>query len=222
MSYRHLLALLGLALVVAGTIQRGWTLVALWLGCNFVVLAAAHGRGFHRVFGKRPDGSLPLWSWVLFLPLLTYSSAVWYLLRLLTNEPAISKVSERLFVGRRLLPSELEREFDNYVDLTAEFSEPLAIRRSPAYISFPVLDGAAPNPHALRQAVQNLRPGSTFVHCAQGHGRTGLFALAVLLSSGRAHTLEEGLRVLHAARPGICLSRAHRRCAETYAQALST
>ena len=109
-------------------------------------------------------------------------------------------------------------EFDNYVDLTAEFAEPAAIRKSPAYRSFPILDGAAPSPEALRAAVAGLRPGRTFVHCAQGHGRTGLFALAVLLSSGVARSVEDGLRLLRTARPGIRLSRDQRRCIEVYAE----
>jgi protein-tyrosine phosphatase len=102
-----------------------------------------------------------------------------------------------------LLPFELEDEFHNIVDLTAEFSEPPSIRSSPFYRSFPILDGGAPTPEALRAAVASLRPGRTFVHCAQSHGRTGLFALAVLLSSGVARSVEDGLRMLLAARPGI-------------------
>lgn len=222
MSHRHLLALLGSALIVGGAVERGWTLLALWLGCNVVVLAVAYGRGFHRVFGKRPNGALPLWSRFVFFPLLIYSSAVWRLLRLLTREPPVHSVTEHLLVGRRLVPSEVPGEFDNYVDLTAEFSEPSAIRCSPAYVSFPILDGAAPSPEALREAVRCLRPGRTFIHCAQGHGRTGLFALAVLLSSGVAHSVADGLRVLQAARPGIRLNRAQRRCAEMFAQHMAS
>ena len=71
MSHRHLLALLGVALVILGLVQRGWLLGFVWLGCDFLILGAAHAREAHRVFGKRPDGILPLWSWLLFFPLLT-------------------------------------------------------------------------------------------------------------------------------------------------------
>jgi hypothetical protein len=218
MSYRHLLALLGLVLVVLGLIERGWFLSAVWLGCDFLVLGVAHGRGSHRVFGKRADGSLPWWSRLVFLPLLVYTALVWHLIRLFSREPAYHAVTEKLVVGRRLLSFEVEGEYNNFVDLTAEFAEPPAIRRSPAYFSFPILDGAAPTPQALRAAVASLRPGRTYIHCAQGHGRTGLFALAVLLGSGAAHSVEEGLRMLTAVRPGIRLSRDQHRCIEIYAQ----
>jgi hypothetical protein len=218
MSYRHLLTLLGIVLVVLGLVEHGWFLVAVWLGCDFLILGFAHGCGLHRVLGKRPNGTLPLWSWLAFLPLLIYTTAVWHLIRLFSREPARNAVNEQLVVGRRLLAFELEGEFDNFVDLTAEFSEPLSIRCSPSYRCFPILDGGAPTPEALRAAVASLRPGRTFIHCAQGHGRTGLFALAVLLSSGIARSVEDGLRMLSAARPAIRLSRDQHRCIEIYAQ----
>ena len=212
MSYRYLLTLLGVVLMALGLAKQGWFWLAFWAGGDFLIVGIAHARGTHRVFGKRPDGTLPLWSWVLFFPLLQVSAAVWRFLRLVSREPAHNPITEHLVVGRRVLPFELDGEFDNHVDLTAEFVEPSGLRGSPAYRSFPILDGSAPTPEDLRQAVASLRPGRTFVHCAQGHGRAGLFALAVLLSSGAARTPEEGLRLLTAARPQIHLNKEQRRC----------
>jgi hypothetical protein len=220
MSHRYLLALLGLILIVAGLLERGWLIVAVWLGGNLLALGIAHGRGSHRIFGKRADGSLPWWSWLVFFPLLAFATIVWHVLRLFSREPAQNTVKGGLAVGRRLLPSEFDGEFDNYVDLTAEFSEPRAIRTSAAYRCFPILDGAAPTPEALTDAVSHLRPGKTFIHCAQGHGRAGLFALAVLLQSGAARNVDDGLRMLRAVRPAIALSKAQRRCLEAFARKL--
>jgi hypothetical protein len=217
MSYRYLLTLLGVALIALGSIERSWWLVAVWLGFDILVLGIAHWRGAHRVFGKRPDGSLPLWSWFLFFPLLVCTTAVWHLLRLVGREPAQSVVTKDLVIGRRLLASEFNGGFDNYIDLTAEFPEPPVIRRLPAYRSFPILDGAAPTPEALRRAVAILKPGRTYIHCAQGHGRTGLFALAMLLNSGSVRTIEDGLQMLMAVRPGIRLNRTQFRCIQNHA-----
>ncbi len=221
MSYRHLVTLLGMVLVVLGWVEQGWFFVAVWLGGDFLVLGVAHGRGSHRLFGKRAEGTLPLWSWLAFLPLLTYTTVVWHLLRVFSREPACSQVTEQLVIGRRLLSSEFDDHFDNYVDLTAEFSEPRLVRCSPSYRSFPILDRGAPTPEALRAAVVSLRPGRTFIHCAQGHGRTALLALAVLLSSNVARSVEDGLRMLSAVRPGICLSREQYRCIQMYARNLA-
>lgn len=220
MSHRHSLTLLGLVLIAIGLFERGWLLLVVWLGCDFFALGIAHARGAHRVFGKRSDGSLPVWSWSVFLPLLLYTNAVWHISRLLCREPAHNAVTNDLVVGRRLLSGELDGEYTNYVDLTAEFVEPLAIRGSPAYLCFPILDGSAPDPSALREVVNRLRPGKTFIHCAQGHGRTGLFALAVMLKSGTVRTVSEGLDKLKSARPGISLTAVQRRCIEKFAAKL--
>ena len=220
MGYGLLLVLLGVTLTFGGLGKGGWWLLAVWLGCNFLVLGVAHLRGAHRVFGKRPNGTLPIWSWCFYLPFLIYSWLIWRALRL-CREPAQSKVSEHLAIGRRLLPFELAHEFENFVDLTAEFQEPSACRRQPSYISFPILDGAAPSPEMLRTAIANLRPGRTFIHCAQGHGRTGLFALALLLASKKAETVDIGLRMLQAVRPRVHLNRAQRKCIAAFAKGLA-
>jgi len=70
MSHRHLLTLLGLVLIGIGLFERGWLLLVVRLGCDFLALGIAHARGAHRIFGKWPDGSLPVWSSLAFLPLL--------------------------------------------------------------------------------------------------------------------------------------------------------
>jgi protein-tyrosine phosphatase len=217
MSHRYLLILLGFGLMAIGIVERGWLLLILWLGADFLLLGIAHVRGVHRVFGKRQNGSIPLWSWLIFFPLLIYIAAVWHLIRFFSREPALNTVTSDLLVGRRLLSGECEGEFKNFVDLTAEFVEPSSIRKCPGYFCFPILDGAAPDTESLRRALSHLKPGRTFIHCAQGRGRTGLFALAVLLNSGAARTVEDGLRMLQVARPGIRLSREQRKCIEQFA-----
>lgn len=217
MSYRFLLVVLGVSLSAIGIVRGGWFLPAGWLGADFLVLGIAHYRCAHGVFGKRSDGSLPWWSWVFFLPFLIYVRVVWLALNLLTREPAFHRVTNELTIGRRLAAGEVKEEFENYVDLTSEFAEPAAIRRLPGYWCFPLLDGGAPEPKALEAAISRLRPGKTFVHCAQGHGRTGLFALALLIHTGAAANVEEGLRILKAARPGVWLNRTQRRCIEAFA-----
>lgn len=217
MSHRHSLILLGLILITIGVVEGGWLLVAVWFGGDFLALGIAHAMGAHGIFGKRPDGSLPPWRWFVFLPLLIYTTLVWHGIRLLSHEPALNRVTDKLFVGRRLLASEVEGEFANYVDLTAEFAEPQIIRQSSGYFCFPILDGAAPDLESLRRAVGRLKPGKTFIHCAQGHGRTGLFALAVLLQSGTVKNADDGLRMLQAARSGIRLNGAQRRWVQTFA-----
>ncbi len=222
--YSHLLIFLGAALIVFGCLQGGWFLIVVWLGLDFFILGIAHARGAQRVFGKKPNGTLPWWSWSLFFPLLVYTGMVWHCIRLFSREPAWAVVNEQLVIGRRVLGAELEQlegEFEHFVDLTAEFPEPAAVRSAPCYRNFPILDRSAPDAEALREAVAGVRTGRIFIHCAQGHGRSALFALALLLESGKARTVDDGLRILSAARPGICLSTEQQRCIRAYARSLS-
>jgi hypothetical protein len=203
-------------------IRMGWFGFPLfWLGANFLILAGAYLTRAHRVFGKTPTGTLPLWSWCAFFPYLIYASVVWNLARILSREQSTNQVTDNLVVGRRLLTKELVGDCANYVDLTTEFQEPCEIRRSSAYISFPILDAGAPKPESLRKAVASLKPGKTFVHCAQGHGRTGLFALAILITTRVGTSVEDGLKLLQDARPGIRLNKEQLRCIEHYARLIA-
>ncbi len=71
----------------------------------------------------------------------------------------------------------------------------------------------------LRSSVVGIRAralGSPPCLSVQGHGRTGLFALAVLLSAGVTRSVEDDLRMLKAVRPGIRLSRDQHRCIQMY------
>lgn len=207
---------LAIALSILGLRAGLWGILLVWLGSGFFVLGLAHLRRFHGVFGKRPDGKIPLWSWFLFFPLLVYTLVTWHLLRLLGREERMHQVSEQLVIGRRLLAREIPGDFVNYVDLTSELPETRVARETPGFLAFPILDASAPEPDALRAAVSRLRPGRTFIHCAQGHGRTGLFALAVLLSSGTVRSVEEGLSLLASARPAIRLSLEQKRCIRAF------
>ncbi len=217
----RLLTLVGGGLILLGILKGGLALMLAWLGLNLLSVAVAQSCGAHRVFGKRSDGTLPWWSRVIHLPFFCYVGLVWHALRLFGREPPYNQVTSDLVVGRRLLSREFTGEFANYVDLTAEFAEPLALRQQAGYFCYPILDAAAPTPESLKAALSRLRPGRTYVHCAQGHGRAGLFAAALLLDRGEAGTVEEALRLLKTARPGIRPSGPHRKCIAAFAAQLS-
>ena len=220
MRFGIILITVGLVLVALALFERSWSLIRLWLGLNIVTVGIAHLRGAHRLFGKRPTGTIPWWSWFVFSPFCCLTYAIWHLSRLLVRIAKANEVSENLTIGRRLLAGEVDGQFANYVDLTAEFRVPQAIRGTPAYLSFPILDGGAPDARELLAFISRLRPGRTFVHCAQGLGRTGLFAVALLLYSNTARSVEDALKILRSVRPGVRLNRNQWRCAEAFAREL--
>ncbi|HEY6229206.1 MAG TPA: dual specificity protein phosphatase family protein [Verrucomicrobiae bacterium] len=212
MARSFLLLLLGIGLGCIAVVYQGWTYLIGWLGLDFVILGVAHMRRSHRVFGKRADGCLPLWTWAMFLPLQIYSLVTLNLTRLIGNEPWISTVNEKLSVGSRPRGADNCAAFDTVVDLTAEFQETKRVRQRAGYFCFPILDASAPSAEALIAALNAMPKGRILIHCAQGHGRTGLFAAAWLLASGAAATANEALSILKIARPGIELNSLQMRC----------
>ena len=212
MARSLLLLLLGITLACIAFAYGGWTYFVGWLGFDFIILGAAHIQHSHRVFGKRTDGALPLWSWAVFLPLQIYSLATLTLTRAIGNEPRISTVNDTLSIGSRPSGSDDCTRFDAVIDLTAEFQETKRVRQQLGYFCFPILDASAPSADALKAVVDTPRKGRIFVHCAQGHGRTGLFAAAWLLANGAAATADEALSILRKARSGIKLNSLQKRC----------
>ncbi len=211
---------LGVLLVAVGIVFGGWGWLLCWLGASFLWAGIAYIRGIHTAFAKRPDGAIPWWSWILHLPFFCYTNLVWEAMRWFNPAPAWNRVNDHLVIGRRLVGSELFSNFDNYVDLTAEFQDPDEARRMPGFLCFPILDAGAPGAAALKQWVERLRPGRTYIHCAQGYGRTGLFATVYLLHTGAARTAGEALALLTDARPGVHLNTRQRRCIVEYIELL--
>lgn len=221
MNPKYLITLVGITLIAYGWTEHGWSIVLIWLGINFLILGLAHAFNWTNIFGKKSTGILPFWSIISFFPLLLYTHVLWHLYRFLSKEPAYNTISPSLTVGRRLLSSELTEQFDNYVDLTSEFQEPFSIRNSPSYFWLPILDAGAPRPEIIVEALQKLKSGRTYIHCAQGHGRTGLFAAALLLKFGEAKSSKQALKILQASRPMIRLNKAQLACLKSVEQRIS-
>ncbi|WP_298868354.1 dual specificity protein phosphatase family protein [uncultured Gimesia sp.] len=93
------------------------------------------------------------------------------------------------------------------IDLTCEFSEPHALRES-SYFCFPVLDRSVPSLDDLRSWIERIAAleGNILIHCAEGHGRTGLFAAALLVHTGQTETPESALQFIQSKRPLVRLS----------------
>ncbi len=216
MKYAAALGLISVIFAAWAFVYPSMSIVLLWASLSFAVVAAGYAGFGSRVFGKRRDGSIaPLVKTVL-LPYLLYTWSIWHLCRLLSREAAFNRIGDDLVIGRRLLAGELPEGFDHYVDLTSEFEEPREIRSRQGYRCVPILDASVPSHEELRQAVAEAANGTAYVHCAQGHGRTGLFALALLFHRGRVTSPQEGIALLQQLRPAISLNRLQRRFIEDH------
>ena len=207
MKYAITFLLLGSMVSYSAISLGGWWHALHWFSFSCFLLAAGYAGAGPRIFGKRPNGRIPIRYKIAHLPFMLYSQSVWHLVRILSREDPANKVSEDLIIGRRLRAVELPSGISNYVDLTAEMEDPRTMRTSDSYICMPILDADVPDPSVLNDAVSRLRPGTTYVHCAQGHGRTAVFALALLTSRGQIRSFDEGLEKLKAVRPRLALNR---------------
>ena len=220
MKYSLTFALLGALTSYLAVSLGGWWYLLLWFAISFFTLSAGYAGVGPRVFSKQPDGTIPLWVKIIHFPFLLYSALVWHITRIVSRENPFDKVEADLIIGRRLRVKELPHGVVNYVDLTAEFEDPREIRHSTNYVSVPILDAGVPEPDALRSAISRLSPGMTFVHCAQGHGRTGLFTLVLLAERGRIQSFDEGMAVIKQARPGIGFNRTQDQFIRSYVAGL--
>ena len=179
------------------------------------VVASYAGLG-PRLFLKR-EGRLHLLSRLLFWPYLLPNWLVWEVLRRRAGEEPCVEVMPGLWLGRRLTGREA-RPFRAVLDLTCEFSEPEALRRAPAYLCVPVLDGCAPSRIALETALEFIarhhREAEVYVHCAMGHGRSATVVIAHLLATGAEADVSAAERRLAALRPRVRLRRRQRRLLE--------
>lgn len=184
------------------------------LSC-FLVASAYLGFG-SGLFGKRGDGSLAWYSVLPLLPYFLYTWGLWHLLRLFRNEDCYNEFSPGLFVGRRALPHELPEGVSLIVDMTCEFIEPAGVRSGRAYFCFPTLDGSVPSDESFVRLVRTVVgwSGSVYIHCAEGHGRSGAAAAAILVAKGRVSTAEEALAELRKIRPGVGLRKQQKETVE--------
>lgn len=218
MRYGILFSLIGAALVAAAVATGGWGWLLLWPALSSLVLAAGYLGAGARVLGKRPDGSINPLALLLLLPFTLYARIQWWLLRAVRQGDVWNEVAPGLLVGRRVFPPELPPEVRSVVDLTAEFAEPLEVRRGREYRCLPTLDGAAPPGDAFPRFVEEViqLPEPVYVHCAEGRGRSGTLAAAILLRRGTAKGVDEAIATLRRGRPVINPSPAQRRLLAAY------
>ncbi|WP_417387310.1 dual specificity protein phosphatase family protein [Gimesia sp.] len=212
-----LLLLIAFLLVLTAWIHQGWWWLLLWPAFSFALVSAGYFGLGPRIFNKSEEGLVPYLNQCLLLPYLLYLNGIWHLSRLLRPEPPLHQLTENLYISRRLLSRELPTEIVHVIDLTCEMSEPLELR-SRGYHCFPVLDRAAPSVDSLCNWIEQTAAleGPLLIHCAEGHGRTGLFTAALLLYIGQASSMEEALQFIQSQRPLVRLSREQKKTLEDF------
>ena len=184
----------------------GWLMC--WVGLAYLLVSAAYLGVGPRIFGKKPNGRLSIYAQLALFPYLLITWTVWYALRVFRKEPPYHQVLQDLYIGRRLLSGEYPNGFDSVLDLTCEFNEPNAVVARHRYYSLPILDACGATDANLLLQLQKIidEAGVLFIHCAEGHGRTGMVAAVALLLKGVANQPEEAMRFIQNRRPKVRLS----------------
>jgi protein-tyrosine phosphatase len=207
-------ALVGLAIWA-----RLWIL--LWPAAVLLAVAVVYVAGTPRALGKRSDGTLAWWAWLVWGPLFGYMRLLHELARSLTDEPVANEVAPGVWVGRRPRRHELPSGIAIVVDLCAELPAGPGVADGRRYLAIPTLDATSPTPDQIAGAVDAVLEagGAAFIHCAFGHGRSATVAAALLIRRGDA-TLDDVERLLRSRRPRIGLN-AHQRRALAAAVAIA-
>jgi len=212
---------LELGLLAFGIGGPGWIL--LWPAVAFLIVALAYLTQSSVPFGK-VGVEFRAGRRILLLPYLATVTVIWHVLRLVERRAPWNQLNQGFFIGRRLLRHEYPPGIASVVDLTCELPAITPAGEPVKYFNFPILDAGCPSPtelHANVKAILSL-PRPVYVHCAQGHGRTGLVAAAILLAEGHAKTVGEALGQTVAARPGVHVNRRQRLVLEQSAQTLTS
>jgi protein-tyrosine phosphatase len=162
------------------------------------------------VYGKRHNGTLRPLMVCLHGPWLALTWVAWTTTRWLSNEAPFHQLLPDIWIGCRLTNREVPDDFENLIDLTAEFSEPSRLRQRPGYRLLPILNAGVPNVEQLVSTLDGLKSLSTktYIHCAQGHGRTAVFAAAWQMYRGLANSADSALELVRAVRPQASINRA--------------
>ena len=222
MSWAYAIAL-GMVAAMAGflaVVLSGFSLLGMlasaYVCLSLMLVAIAYAGVGPAMLGKNSSGRLTWWAWLLFAPYRVLCHGAFWLARLLESGPAFVQVDESLFLGRQPIGSEARSAcWGAVLDLTVEWAEVPSLRLPGAYRLLPVLDGTAPAPEPLTEAVAWLRArarqGTVLVHCALGHGRSACVVVAYLLAEGKHSTPREAEAYLRRLRPGVRLNAAQRR-----------
>lgn len=190
----------------------GWRLALSWPAVSFSLMGLAYLGGGPRLVGKRRDGALEPLRLLVLLPYLGLVRVAWHALRLVRRNSTFDELWPRIFVGRRLLAGEKPPAVDLVVDFTCEFEEPPSLRDVPRYLAIPTLDQTPPERQALLDAVDEVLawPGTSYIHCAEGHGRAGTLAVCLAIVRGEADNLDDAVRWVRERRAGTRLTRRQR------------
>ncbi|MGJ8581422.1 MAG: dual specificity protein phosphatase family protein, partial [Psychromonas sp.] len=189
-----------------------------WVAISLTIVSFAYLFNIPSIFRKNSDGKIVYWIQWAFIPFMLGIKGYNAWARKYDSVPAIQKISDDLYLSRRLLSSDLEylksHNIDCILDLTAEFAglESAMTDKNFDYLTLPVLDHKAPTMDKLRHALcwidaQRSQSRSVVIHCALGRGRSVFVMAAYLLSQDKTLSVDQALAKIHSIRSSANLNK---------------
>lgn len=175
------------------------------------------------LLGKKPDGSFPIWSMIMFSPYLYFVRGFSALRRLKSREPPYDEICEGLYVGGwPYSPAKLPPGNPAIIDCTCELPRMLQFTGQ-GYLCVPTWDTRAPQPAEIESAVQwacrkRAQNKPVFVHCAYGHGRSVAVMCALLVALGVVDDWKNAEKLIRERRPCIKMNALHRQALEEWSK----
>lgn len=160
------------------------------------------------LLGKKPDGSFPVLSVLLFSPYLYFVRAFSMVRRYISGEEPYSQIAEGLYVGGwPSKPCLLPPGNPAIVDCTSEFPR-IKELKGHSYLCIPTWDTRAPDPGQIESAVnwacrKRARNQPVFIHCAYGHGRSVAVMCALLVALDIVEDWKRAEKYIRERRPYI-------------------
>ena len=194
----------------------------LWMALSLLCVSFAYFTNTPGIFRKKSNGRIPFCIKLAFIPFLVIIHSYNKLARDFDKVPSIQRISDKLFIGDRVTPSDapilIEKQIHAVLDVTAEFESLnwAAFLESISYLNIPVLDHAIPSEEELLRAIiwirnQQVYNGPVLVNCALGRGRSALVIAAFLLNQSRNDDIPDVLAHLKALRKTIRLNKRQRK-----------
>ncbi|WPD22139.1 MAG: diacylglycerol kinase family protein [Candidatus Electrothrix scaldis] len=194
----------------------------LWMASSLLCVSFAYFTNTPGIFRKKSNGRIPFCIKLGFIPFLIIIHSYNKLARDFDKVPSIQRISDELFIGDRVTPSDasilIEKKIQAVLDVTAEFESLnwAATLESISYLNIPVLDHAIPSEEELLRAIiwiknQQVYNGPVLVNCALGRGRSALVIAAFLLNQSRKNDITDVLAHLKTLRKTIRLNKRQRK-----------
>ncbi|GKV39754.1 hypothetical protein SLEP1_g47477 [Rubroshorea leprosula] len=173
------------------------------------------------LLGKRPDGTFPIWSLIMFGPYLYYVRFFSILRRLKSGEEPYTEICEGVYVGGwPRSPSTMPPGNPAVIDCTCEFPREM---KGQGYLCIPTWDTRAPQPGEIESAVKwacrkRAQNQPVFIHCAYGHGRSVAVMCAVLLELGIVEDWKKAEKLIREKRPYIRMNSLHHKALEEWSK----